>query len=270
METAAQNWPTPQAHDRHGAKTPQQAQAVRDRSGGGVRNLNVEVRKWSTPAAHPPRYDGDYLNAAGGPAAPGEKCYNPSSGAKLQSDLELQARQWFTPRCDEHGQRNSRDSESALSPQAAKWSTPTVQDRNLGNGQMRPWGTPRGTEWKGTGPKGSKSHQHRLARHYLDAQVEQVEGKGSGYALNPEWEELLMGWPQGWTNHDAPCAGAWPGFPLSQGYDQRDYEPPRLVKTARGDGRAKRVEMLGNGVVPQCAEAAFVGLLQFILEAAHA
>lgn len=35
-------------------------------------------------------------------------------------------------------------------------------------------GTPRASEWKGTGPVGSKSHKHRLDRNYLDAQVEQI------------------------------------------------------------------------------------------------
>jgi hypothetical protein len=34
------------------------------------------------------------------------------------------------------------------------------------------WGTPRAEEWKGCGPTGSKSLQHRLERDYLDAQAQ--------------------------------------------------------------------------------------------------
>ncbi len=35
-------------------------------------------------------------------------------------------------------------------------------------------GTPRASEWKGSGPAGSKSHQHMLDRDYLTAQVVEI------------------------------------------------------------------------------------------------
>ena len=35
--------PTPQAHDSHSPKTPEQVAAMRERTGAGVRNLNEEV-----------------------------------------------------------------------------------------------------------------------------------------------------------------------------------------------------------------------------------
>ena len=60
------------------------------------------------------------------------------------------------------------------------------------------WPTPRASEWKGVGPLGSKSHNHRLEKGYLDACVqhrEQATGK-----LNPAWVEWLMGFPAGWTD----------------------------------------------------------------------
>ena len=57
---------------------------------------------------------------------------------------------------------------------------------------------PRSTEWKGTGPIGSKSHEHRLNRKYLDATVQDREG-ASG-SLNADWVEWLMGLPVGWTS----------------------------------------------------------------------
>ena len=36
-------------------------------------------------------------------------------------------------------------------------------------------GTPRASEWKGTGPVGSKSHTYRLDRDYLDAQALELQ-----------------------------------------------------------------------------------------------
>ena len=60
------------------------------------------------------------------------------------------------------------------------------------------WPTPRASEWKGVGPIGSKSHQHRLAKGYLDAGVQEVNGATG--QLNPNWVEWLMGFPPGWTD----------------------------------------------------------------------
>ena len=56
------------------------------------------------------------------------------------------------------------------------------------------WPTPRQSEWKGTGPVGSKSQQHMKDRNYLCAVLE------TGGQLNPTWVEWLMGWPLGWTD----------------------------------------------------------------------
>jgi hypothetical protein len=83
--------------------------------------------------------------------------------------------------------------------------------------QAKEWGTPRAAEWKGTGPQGSKSHHHRLKRHYLDAQAEnfptglphQMEigltspSVSGPRRLNCAFAEWLMGWPIGWTDFAA-------------------------------------------------------------------
>ena len=117
------------------------------------------------------------------------------------------------------------------------------------------WPTPRATEYKGVGPIGSSSHKFRLDKHYLDATVQETE-KQTG-RLNPDWVELLMGFPQGWTDpaiaiEDLP---KWWGWPAGPGAAQYDYEPPRL--TERRDLRAKRLKALGNAVVPQQAAPLF-------------
>jgi hypothetical protein len=52
---------------------------------------------------------------------------------------------------------------------------------------------------------------------------------------------------------------------MGQGEAQFAYEPPRTVPGFKG--RSQRVKMLGNGVVPQCASAAFAKLLSILLQA---
>jgi hypothetical protein len=71
------------------------------------------------------------------------------------------------------------------------------------------WPTPRASDHKGVGPLGSASHAHKLARDYLDAAVQ--EASGASGVLNPEWVELLMGYPRGWTDRDV--AGELPASP---------------------------------------------------------
>ena len=57
--------------------------------------------------------------------------------------------------------------------------------------------TPRASEYKGVGPLGSDSHHH-LQRKYLGATIQEAEGRTG--QLNPDWTEILMGWPPGWSS----------------------------------------------------------------------
>jgi len=89
------------------------------------------------------------------------------------------------------------------------WPTPSVKGNYNRKGASKKssdglatatknWPTPRASEWKGVGPLGSKSHNYRLEKGYLDATVqeeEQATGK-----LSPLWVEWLMGFPPGWTD----------------------------------------------------------------------
>jgi hypothetical protein len=59
------------------------------------------------------------------------------------------------------------------------------------------WPTPRASEYKDSGPVGSKSHIHMQKKQYLCAAVKDPDQpRGS---LNPQWVEWLMGYPEGWT-----------------------------------------------------------------------
>lgn len=99
------------------------------------------------------------------------------------------------------------------------WSTPRVggqegyktrleRGKDMGlQGQVeyyteKNWPTPRNSEWKGTGPKGSKSQIHMNERDYLCARVEETDGQpdpeknntnGKRHELNPAWVLQLMG-----------------------------------------------------------------------------
>jgi hypothetical protein len=81
------------------------------------------------------------------------------------------------------------------------------------------------------------------------------ESKG---ILSPDWVEMLMGWPAGWSGLepldclDWPAAhGAWPAPPGPQ----HDWEPPRVAVGVKD--RVKRLKALGNGQVPQTAAMAW-------------
>ena len=73
-----------------------------------------------------------------------------------------------------------------------------------------------------------------------------------GGKLNPDWVELLMGWPTGWTRltnineikND-----------LTQWNDNWEMDIPRT--TQENNGRANRLKCIGNGQVPICAATAF-------------
>lgn len=56
--------------------------------------------------------------------------------------------------------------------------------------------TPRASEFKGTGPIGSSSHDHRLDRGYLDGTMQEITGESG--QLNPLFVEEMMGFPTGW------------------------------------------------------------------------
>jgi hypothetical protein len=66
MDLAAAMWPTPQAHDCVNGKTPDQVQAMRDRTGAGVSNLNEVAAMWATPNAHDVRRPGADLKSTQG------------------------------------------------------------------------------------------------------------------------------------------------------------------------------------------------------------
>lgn len=72
LEMQTEYWPTPQAHDAQGGKTPEQIEAMRAK-GHGVANLNERVEQWPTPAArdHKGANSTEHVTAIGGQKAHG-------------------------------------------------------------------------------------------------------------------------------------------------------------------------------------------------------
>lgn len=117
------------------------------------------------------------------------------------------------------------------------------------------WPTPRSADWRGSGPLGSASHQHRLGIREdritgatLDAAVVEVEQQSG--ALNPEWVEWLMGFPIGWTDPAVDEPVVLVGDPWPE--DPHPRVPRIRPKVHR---RKPRLKELGNAVVPKVAEA---------------
>lgn len=69
--------------------------------------------------------------------------------------------------------------------------------------------------------------------------------------LNPDWVELLMGWPKGWTSlepiGETPIFEAW----------GEDWERGVPRVTTDKTNRTSRLKAIGNGQVPQCAYMAW-------------
>lgn len=63
-----------------------------------------------------------------------------------------------------------------------------------------------------------------------------------------------MGFPIGWTDPDASLTPA--GWPMGQGPDQHEWEPPRMVAPRTVPNRGERIKCLGNAVVPQVGAVA--------------
>ena len=137
------------------------------------------------------------------------------------------------------------------------------------------WPTP--TRAAGTGGQTSRSGK-RKGEMLLGGAVKETRwptdggtgrlGKRLPGRLNPDWVEMLMGFPIGWTlpgGHNIRAkmgTGGWTKFPsrwpAGRGEEQHDWEPPRLLEGKPVKGRPARLKALGNAVVPAQGEMAIL------------
>jgi len=211
------SWPTPRSEDSESAGNHP----------GATDSLTGATRQWSTP------------HGMGGRDSTGK------AGGSGGGEFAKQANQWPTPKAITGGANSKREERSGaggpdLQETAAHWQTPAAdsfrsrggdrkdemrldqQARNHEAQNTHFWGSPRAAEYKGSGPEGSKSHQHQLDRGYLDAQsisfhpdpAPSTNGEtfsaitlGSPLPsqrkkLNPIFVAWLMGWPLWWCTKE--------------------------------------------------------------------
>ena len=132
---------------------------------------------WPTPDAHEGSGGGSAKVASRALARKGRE----GSGAKIQIQLRDLVKLWPTPTVSGNNNRKGLSGKSGdgLATVARLYPTPWASD------------------YKGTGPYGSKSHRHDVKKRNLKGVVIEPENTGS---LNPAWVEWLMGFPIGWTD----------------------------------------------------------------------
>ena len=156
------SWPTAQVHDAVGGKTPEQVDAMRARTGAGVRNLNEEavrvMRNWQTPTVG---------NTTGG---------NKNRGGDRSTELLLPGQAEKTTQ--------------------AMWQTPAVFQGRL---RRQVGQTERAEELL---PAQAESVSGRLAQMTMRGGLLSSlpeDWTSSRLRLNPRFVEWLMGWEEGWV-----------------------------------------------------------------------
>lgn len=182
-------------------------------------------------------------------------------GATLSTAVAANERNWPSPNAfdsvDDFGKRRESNREDGQGMHS-------VSLRHMVD-EMVQWATPIDSDYKGSVSLESAEARALVSSRgtRLPEQITLVEGESARklHRLNPDWEELLMTWPIGWTDPTKPCAGIWPGHAAGQGTFQYPYEPPRTVHRDHCPNRTKRVSAIGNGVCTATAELAYYLLL---------
>lgn len=255
LATSASKWPTPSSMDgRRVGKgdCPEhwKLHAAKHAARGVHAQfpLNIAVN-WPTPAAGNPNDGEDPASWEERRQRNLAKGYN-GNGQGLPLGIAVQGSAWPTPMASDH--RSGLEGPETLASNSRPLRV-AVANPSL-------WPTPRAGSETGGGAGLDGGAGSRAMMDKVLAPEERAAMISHGQ-LNPDWVELLMGWPLGWTSLE-PCAGVWPGWPMGMGPDQHPYEPPRTVPKGTIRDRSARLKMLGNGVVEQQAALAFLLLLQ--------
>ena len=155
---------------------------------------------------------------------------------------------------------NGQTSGCRLRNQVKFWPTPTVacatggqtsrsgsrRGEMLLSGLVKMFPTPKSRDSKGQSQRGIHAQSDALPN------MDDGTGHVVGGSLNPDWVELLMGWPMAWTSldplPDREWTAAWP--------DDWEDGVPRVAKDA--PNRANRLKCIGNGQVPAAMALAWL------------
>ncbi len=131
--------------------------------------------------------------------------------------------------------------------------------------QVKAWATPATRDTQGPRGKGAQERKGNP----MDTLPNQLET--TSMRLNPRWVETLMGLPVGWTmvSCTRPIANPAHAAMMSsagnaEGTTQTVHVLGQIVSMT--DSRTDELRLLGNGVVPACAEKAFVTLFNQLHE----
>jgi hypothetical protein len=80
---------------------------------------------------------------------------------------------------------------------------------------------------------------------------------GANGTLSPDWVELLMGWPMGWTALEPMTE--W-RVPTAQQWQDGSWEDGVARVGVKIPNRVNRLKAIGNGQVPQAATMAWEAL----------
>tara|TARA_Y100000310_G_C20588372_1_gene766630 strand:- start:411 stop:1034 length:624 start_codon:yes stop_codon:yes gene_type:complete len=174
-------------------------------------------------------------------AAAGKRTGGATSGIL---SLEAQVKLWPTPRAQEPG-RTSKGFGRGLA--------------ELVEGKAQLWPPPSASMSKGSGVNGEGRDRLDYATERglgKDKTFEPPKGEGS---LNPAWVcAHLMNWPAGWDSLEPLPPNAikeWKEKTLAGTWWSEEPDIPRIGKNI--PDRAKRLKVLGNGMVPLCFAVAF-------------
>ncbi|WP_427112419.1 hypothetical protein [Megasphaera sueciensis] len=236
-----------------------------------------------------------------------EECKKTNRIAIHLIDQVKNIKKWPTPRAGDSLKRGnvSNDPRNGL-PGAVKWPTPKAkqngdcpseQNRHTPylDSAIKMYPTPTKSDVE----KWSYNTDHQSGK-CLEALARTNKLSASKGQLNPDWVEILMGLPIGWTDMDCNTPTPWEGYPapLNGGMwgthtashavrsdnflygdgnmnrvlspeeaikkdiksNQYDYEPSRVTTVSKN--RVKRLKALGNGCVPQQVYPIFRAIME--------
>lgn len=175
---------------------------------------------------------------------------------------------WPTPTQDSATERSVPYAQGGmpltLAVKNRNWPSPTCSDvytGNLKSTQQKPgsmhsvtlpqavamWPTPTSHLAKETGaPSEYDRNEPTISSRVFNGD------ERNGMALNPDWDEWLMGWPVGWSDIKPLSTLNWRDWQT----DPADIsEVPRVTDVK--ENRANRLKAIGNGQVPQCVVKAW-------------
>jgi len=183
-DAAVRRWPTPQAHDCHTPKTPEQIETMRAK-GAGVRNLNESAVHWPTPcAADGERRSETLMRGEGNPTLLGaaRNCASPAASSTTSATASL----WPTPAARDHRSPNSTSYEDRGG---------TTKGEQLPNFLAHKW----------QDPTSLSSHQDQETQRL----GESPPPASNRPQLNPNFVDWLLGLVPGWTDCALVETASW-------------------------------------------------------------